>query len=187
MQFTPLIEKALERAAILHQNQKRKDGATPYIIHPVAVAIILSNYTEDEEIIAAGLLHDTLEDTDYTPEELEKDFGKRVKEIVMGVTEDASARTWREKKGGYIEKLKTGRAESLMVSAADKISNFRSRMNCYKLYGPSFENRFEAPHLEYSWLYEEIAKIFDERLDNPIVEEFRRILNELKTTVRLEQ
>ena len=88
--YTYKIEQAIKAAAILHDGQLRKGNVPlPYITHLYAVAMILESYTEDEDTIVAGLLHDTLEDTDYTPEELEADFGKEVCEAVLAVTEPA--------------------------------------------------------------------------------------------------
>ena len=77
--YTYKIEQAIKAAALLHQDQLRKGVVPlPYISHLMAVMLILRDYTDDEDTLVAALLHDTLEDTDYTPEELETDFGKTV-------------------------------------------------------------------------------------------------------------
>ena len=83
MTSTPKIEKARETATRLHQGQKRKDGISPYIVHPLSVVTILEKYTKDEDTICAAWLHDTLEDSKaYDYERLEKDFGKQIAGIV---------------------------------------------------------------------------------------------------------
>jgi len=82
---TRLVEKAYVYAAKAHANQIRRSGE-PYLSHPLAVAYILAQMKLDLPTIAAGLLHDTVEDTDVTVEDLEKTFGKEVAEIVDGVT-----------------------------------------------------------------------------------------------------
>ena len=70
------VEQAIRAAAILHKNQLRKGSAPlPYITHLVAVAMIAGDYTDNEDVIVGALLHDTLEDTDYTSTELQEDFG----------------------------------------------------------------------------------------------------------------
>src|SRR3990167_6351226 len=90
MTFTPKIHKTIGKAALLHKDQKRKHGNLPYITHSYSVAFILSRYTKDEDIICAGLLHDTIEDCDYSAEQLKADFGDRIASIVLGVTEDVA-------------------------------------------------------------------------------------------------
>ena len=82
------IEQALRAATILHKDQVRKGSiAIPYVSHLVAVSMIAIDYTDNEDVIIACLLHDTLEDTDYTKAELEDDFGGVVREIVEAVSE----------------------------------------------------------------------------------------------------
>ena len=80
-----LVEKAYLIAAKHHEGQKRKSGED-YIIHPLCVAMILANLHMDAETIAAGILHDVVEDTDYTIEDLKKDFSDQIALLVEGVT-----------------------------------------------------------------------------------------------------
>lgn len=147
MLYTPKIEKAIQTAALLHKDQVRKGGPHyPYITHLFSVAIILSEYTTNEDIIIAGMLHDTLEDTDYTPEKLEKDFGSRVLSIVNGVTEQKTRNgvkiAWEERKREYVRRLESAPEESLYVSAADKIHNFDSTLDIYKNNEKEFKKDF---------------------------------------------
>ena len=82
------IEQALRAATILHKDQVRKGSVPiPYVSHLFAVAMIASDYTDDEDVIIACLLHDTLEDTDYTAQDLEEDFGGAIRELVEAVSE----------------------------------------------------------------------------------------------------
>ena len=94
--FTGRIEQAIALALRAHEGQVRKgDGQLPYVVHPVTVALILSRYTGDEDTIIAGLLHDTLEDTLVTKEEVERGFGERVRDMVLDVTEpDLPGLSW---------------------------------------------------------------------------------------------
>src|SRR3989338_7540945 len=112
------IEQAIRAASVLHKNQLRKGSMPfPYITHLVATAFTLMDYTDDEDVIIAGLLHDTLEDTDYTIDELQEDFGGRVREIVEAVTEPKSTPenrvSFKERKHVYTEKLKKGPKEAV--------------------------------------------------------------------------
>jgi (p)ppGpp synthase/HD superfamily hydrolase len=175
------LKKALKKAAVLHQGQKRKSiDDVPYITHPYAVAIILSHYTDDEDLIIAGLLHDSIEDTVYTPEDLEKDFGSRVREIVMGVTEpkeeNGEKLPWKVRKRAYLEKLKTDSEESLLLCAADKIYNMQNTLDDYEKHGPKMLKRFNASPEDKQWYHEEVYKTLKQRINSPILAEFESLL-----------
>jgi len=119
-----LFTKALQFASVKHQAQRRKNnGNIPYINHPIEVANILVHAgVNDMEVLAAGLLHDTVEDTDTTPEELEKEFGARIKNIVLECSDDKS-KDKAERKRYQIEKALKVSHEAKLVKMADKISN----------------------------------------------------------------
>ncbi len=184
MTLTPKIENAIKKASVLHRNQERKKDGTPYISHLFSVAWILSNYSDDENVIVAGILHDTIEDTDYTPEELEEDFGVEVKEIVLGVTEDKQIKDWQARKKEYLERLESDGLEALMVAAADKIHNLLSLKDSYEVYGNDLWEKFLAPSPEkYFWFHGECLKILKEKLKNPIVNQLEKQYEETKKIV----
>lgn len=184
MILTPRIEKAIKKAAALHKDQSRKgEDKCPYITHPYSVAIILSNYTEDEDVIVAGLLHDTIEDTKYTLEELEKDFGAQVKEIVVGVTEiymdDDDKNKWENRKQRYLNNLREANDKSVLVSAADKLHNLRSLVGEYKNNGAEMWENLAMQPEKQMWFLGEVLIIFKDRLtENNIVSEFEAVYNE---------
>ena len=91
-----MIQEAARFATKAHEGMLRKGGKMPYIYHPLEVALLVSRMTKDEEVIAAGYLHDVLEDTAVTEEELEQAFGRRVLELVKAETEDKSL-SWEER------------------------------------------------------------------------------------------
>ena len=119
-----LVLKATQFAALKHCDQRRKDGKTPYIIHPISVAMILSEIgsIEDPEILSAALLHDTLEDTDTSAHELDKNFGSRVRIIVEELT-DNDMLTFSQSKQMQIENAPNLSKNATLVRIADKISN----------------------------------------------------------------
>jgi (p)ppGpp synthase/HD superfamily hydrolase len=179
------VEQAIRAAAVLHHTQLRKGSMPfPYITHLVATAFTLMDYTEDEDVIIAGLLHDTLEDTDYSIEELQEDFGGKVREIVEAVTEPKSTPenrvTFKERKAEYVAKLKKGPIEAVLVAAADKIHNFRTTVEDYtdahdryiEDFGKNYEERLEA--------YQNIANVINSRLDGHILAEFNHVFEEYK-------
>ncbi len=182
MKLTPKIEKAVQKASSLHQKQLRKGQPIPYISHLFSVAIILSEFTDDENIIAAGILHDAIEDTNYTAEELENDFGSEVKKMVLGVSEekyhDGVKIGWQERKQKYLQCLKDDDFGSLMVCVADKIHNLMSLMNDYKIKGEQVWDNFNASKEKKMWYYGETLKIIGEKLNNPIVEKYIKVYEE---------
>ena len=118
------ITKAILFALKAHEGQLRKDDK-PYIIHPLSVGFILESAGYGEEVVIAGILHDVVEDTQYTKADIEKKFGARVAELVMGVTKDESL-PGPEREQAYLDNLKTADDETRAVSAADLLDNRRA-------------------------------------------------------------
>ena len=126
-----LILKAAHFAAKKHRDQRRKDKhASPYIIHPISVALEIAQTggVDDPEILAAALLHDTLEDTDTKPEDLEAKFGKKVCEYVLDVTDDKTLPK-DERKRRQIEHAKKISKGAALIKLGDKISNVTDVIN----------------------------------------------------------
>jgi (p)ppGpp synthase/HD superfamily hydrolase len=179
------VEQAIRAATILHQDQLRMGSVPlPYISHLMAVVLILSDYTDDEDTIVAAFLHDTLEDTDYTVDELREDFGGPVAEIVLALTEpkthNGAKLPWLERKKTYAKQLKEASQAALMIAAADKTHNFRTIVEEYhddhkrffQDFGPRTTERLEA--------YVSIANVINSRLKSDIVHEFNHTLKEYK-------
>ena len=126
-----LILKAAHFAAQKHSTQRRKDeNASPYINHPISVALAIAQIggVDDPEILAAALLHDTIEDTETTPEELEAEFGKKVCEYVLDVTDDKTLPK-DERKSRQIEHAKKISKGAALIKLGDKISNVTDVIN----------------------------------------------------------
>lgn len=122
-----LLLKALQFSALKHKDQRRKDiDASPYINHPISLADILCNeaHITDVEVICGALLHDTVEDTETSPEELEHEFGPSIKNIVMDVTDDKTLKR-HERKQAQIDHAAHLSDKARLVKLADKISNLR--------------------------------------------------------------
>jgi (p)ppGpp synthase/HD superfamily hydrolase len=183
--YTYRVEQAIRAASVLHKDQLRKGSMPfPYITHLVATAFTLFDYTDDEDIIIAALLHDTLEDTDYTVEELEEDFGGRVREIVEAVSEpksiDGQKLSWRDKKLAYAKQLKKGPKEAVLVAAADKIHNFRTMIEDYYDSHESYMQDFGKNLDERIEVYQLVSNIINSRLDGPILAEYNHVFDEFK-------
>lgn len=174
MTLTPRINEAIKLACHLHRNQSRKDDYnTPYVSHLFSVAMILSSVTDDEDIIIAGLMHDSLEDVpSYTYDMLVRDCGTRVAEIVLHVTEPLNANKrddeqlpWLTRKEKYMETLRLGGVESAMVSAADKIHNTESFIVDAGKSGSAFTSRFTSSLRNKLWFHEQVLEIIKEKLE----------------------
>ncbi len=128
------IFEAINKASIMHKDQYRKGGEVLHVFsHLCSVAfLLLEEGIKDDDIIVAALMHDSIEDIpNYTFTNLENDFGKRVMNIVQGVTEDNDL-SYKDKKESYLENLKHSSVESLLVSLADKIHNSYSLIDMWK-------------------------------------------------------
>ena len=125
---TKAIERAYEVAAHLHRDQRRRSGE-PYITHPLAVAGILADLGMDTPILAAALLHDTVEDTGYSLDALREDFGDEIAALVDGVTKLDQAYSGEDSRSDTIRKLikATGRdLRVLLIKLADRLHNMRT-------------------------------------------------------------
>lgn len=119
-----MYEKALIFAIDAHKNQKRKDGK-PYIAHPVSVAIELAKNSADDDLICAGLLHDVIEDTAFSYDEIERIFGSEISQLILCDTENKKL-PWEERKQATIDFLReTDNRRAQMLICADKLANLR--------------------------------------------------------------
>lgn len=159
------IEEAIIYATVMHQGKVRKLVNTPYILHPLEVAQILSAMTDDQDVITAGILHDIVEDTDGTLEEIEKRFGERVAFLVSsesenvypGEREDA---TWKRRKEESLKILKNTDDQGVrMLWLADKLANIRSLAGAYSEYGDQLWESFHQrdPEMQH-WYYQTVAE-----------------------------
>ncbi len=182
------IEQALRAATILHKDQVRKGTVPiPYISHLFAVAFIAADYTDNEDVVIAALLHDTLEDTDYTALELQEDFGGSVRELVEAVSEPQDERyrnlSWKERKQAYAKQLKGAPAEALVIAAADKIHNMRSIVEEYFDDHPRFLADFQGALEDRMLMYQEISNTLNRNLKNDIIHEFNHVFEEYKNFI----
>jgi (p)ppGpp synthase/HD superfamily hydrolase len=185
MKFNTRIDRAIKIAGVAHRNQKRKGSDIPYIIHPFAVMTIASEVTDNEDILIACLLHDTIEDVpeEYSKEQMRKDFGENVVKIVEGVTKDDSLKSWKERSDAYLQHLEEQASdESVLVSSADKIHNLMSMVEDYKNVGNKLYERFNSNKDQQIWFYERVCKIVKKRLPNlKLIKDLEELIKEYKT------
>lgn len=168
-----LIDKALRFAAEAHEGQYRKGTKTPYITHPVAVGMLLLKYGYCEELVAAGILHDTVEDTEATLEDIEESFGRNVAEIVAGCSEPDKSLSWEKRKEHTIEFLKTATPEIRAVACADKLHNITSIMDNAALEGEEVWNRFNRGRDKQEWYYRSLIDSLGTQGTFPLLEQLK--------------
>ncbi len=173
-----LLDKAIIFAVNAHRGQLRKGTNTPYILHPMEAAAIVGSMTDDDEVIAAAVLHDTVEDTAVTLDEICEQFGKRVAELVAAESENKredkpAASTWKIRKEETIEHLKTAPKEVKMLTLGDKLSNIRSICRDYEAQGDALWQRFnQKDKNEHRWYYKSIADCLSDLREYPAYKEY---------------
>jgi len=152
---------AIELAARAHHNQVRKGTEIPYIVHPLAVAGILIRSRCSEQLVIAGLLHDSVEDTPVTIEEIRSQFGSEVADLVMALSEPDKKASWEDRKAHTIEYLeKKATSDVLLVALADKLDNIRAIREGLESDGEKFWERFNRPREKQKWYYEQLEAVF---------------------------
>jgi GTP pyrophosphokinase len=141
------VRRAFDLAALVHRGQRRTDG-DPYVAHPVEVSRLLSEIGADEATIAAGLLHDGVEDSELTVAEVDRRFGGAVAAIVAALTEDEDIDDWVERKDALRAQVERAGARAVSVYAADKLSNLRELRRVYAVHGESAIDLHKAPSLD---------------------------------------
>jgi (p)ppGpp synthase/HD superfamily hydrolase len=192
--FSQRLMKALKRASELFEDIKRKDGCH-YTIHLFGVMHIAAQFTDDEDVIIAALMHDTLEDIDseiYSEENLRTDFGDKVADLVLTVSHFVTDKINKKKSREiYLENIKNGPLESIIITASDLLNNlidmisllnsdsFDCRDNFFDPYDESFKLRI--------WFYAERARIISERLgsEHPLTKEVQASLSKYIRLIKL--
>ena len=167
-----LVSEAIAFAVKAHDGMRRKKSEAPYILHPMEAAVIVGTMTDDQNIIAAAVLHDVVEDAAVNIEEIEEKFGKRVRELVESETEDKRADlppsdTWRIRKEESLLVLRnTDDIGVLMLWIGDKLANMRSLYRDWKVEGDAMWQRFnQKDKNEQAWYYTSIITL-TERLSH---------------------
>lgn len=174
-----IIEKAIVFAAKAHDGQTRKSTNVPYITHPFGVGMLLQKESCSDEVIAAGILHDTIEDTPVTFAELKNLFGGHIAGLVLAASEQEKSLSWEDRKQHTIDSLKNASFEEIQVIVADKLHNLRTIRADLEENGEKIWERFKRGRREQHWYYSSIVKELIARKD-----EFR-LIEELEKEVKL--
>jgi len=173
------IFSAIQFAVQAHAGQFRKGTSVPYIVHPLAVGRILAEAGCAHEIIIAGFLHDTVEDTAVTLDEIRAKFGGRVAELVAAVTETDRSAAWKVRKQETLDKLQVADDDVLFLALADKIDNMRSIRTGLQRKGERMWKRFNRPREDQAWYFRSLASCFQARNHQTLASELLPQLIEL--------
>ena len=177
-----LVSEAIAFAVKAHDGMRRKKNDSPYILHPMEAAVIVGSMTNDQNLIAAAALHDVVEDSGISIEEIEEKFGARVRELVESETEDKRADlpptdTWRIRKEESLAVLKnTDDIAVLIVWIGDKLANMRSIYRDWKVEGHAMWQRFNQKDVnEQAWYYRSIADLTERISDTSAWLEYKTL------------
>ncbi len=182
---TDLLDRAIVFAVRAHHNTERRGKGFPYIVHPMEAVEIVATITPDQELLAAAALHDTIEDTDVTVDQLRDLFGQRVAELVHdesdrfaeGVSEEDS---WHDRKQEAINRLAAASHDAKIVAMGDKLSNMRAIARDYKVMGDKLWTIFHVKDkASHEWHYRGLADSLSELKDTFAYQEFIRLIEEV--------
>ena len=180
---SPRLIQAINTAAWAHRDHVRKGTDIPYVSHVFGVMQLVSQVTDDEDVLIAALFHDILEDVpeEYSPERMTREFGERVVELVRGVTKDSTLSSWQERADAYLAHLRKADDGSVVISAADKLHNLLSTHADLGELGDDLWARFNSGKERQLWWYRSVADLVLERLPgNPLGEELARQVERLE-------
>ena len=182
---TQLLDRAIVFAVKAHAGTERRGKGFPYIVHPMEAMEIVATMTPDQELLAAAALHDTVEDTDVTIEQIRAEFGERIAslvaaesdDVVEGVSEEDS---WHGRKQAAIDRLARAPHDAKMVALGDKLSNMRAIARDYAMQGDKLWSLFHTTDpKEHEWHYRGLANSLRELSDTFAFKEFELLINQV--------
>lgn len=174
-----LLSRATALAMRAHEGQMRKEAPVPYLVHPVEVAIILARHGFSDAVLAAALVHDVVEDTPMTLQEVQDQLGNEVAELVVPVTHDDTL-PWEEKKKAYIESVRAASEEVKAISVADKIANARSLLAAYEEQGAAVWKCFNRGREKKMWFENAMLTMLQESWRHPLVDEYAELVRRME-------
>ncbi|MBO4571095.1 MAG: HD domain-containing protein [Bacteroidales bacterium] len=182
---TELLDRAIGFAVRAHSGIERRGKGFPYIVHPLEAVAIVATITPDQELLAAAALHDVVEDTPFTADDIRAAFGDRIADIVeketdVEVAEQDESLSWHFRKQKAIEKLASAPRDVKIVAIGDKLSNMRAIARDYEKVGDSLWNLFHVKERsEHEWHYRGLADSLRELSDTDAFREFEHLINKV--------
>lgn len=182
---TSFLDKAINFAVKAHSGVERRGKGFPYVVHPMEAMAIVATFTNDQEMLSAAALHDVVEDTNYSVDDIRKEFGDRVANLVASesdlvVDNKSESDSWKERKKFAIDRLKNLDRDAKIVAIGDKLSNARAMLQDYETMGEELWNKFHVtdPKL-HKWHYEGLRDSLSELKGTFAYNEFSFIINKL--------
>lgn len=182
---TALLDRAIIFAVQAHAGTERRGKGFPYIIHPMEAMEIVATMTTDQELLAAAALHDTVEDTEVTIEDLRAAFGDRIANLVAQESEErpvgvSDEESWHDRKRAAIASLAKASRDAKIVALGDKLSNIRAIARDYAEMGDALWKRFHTQDSkDHEWHYRGLADALRELKDTFAYQEFERLINQV--------
>ncbi len=180
------VERAIQYAVFAHANAKRKGKERPYILHPLETLTIAASITEDEDVLAAAVLHDVVEDTKLKEDDILKEFGEKVTELVMAESEDKmtdipSNASWKTRKQCTIDHIGGLPRDAKIICLGDKLANIREISRDYEILKDELWQRFnQKDKKEHAWYYRTLCDRLEEEFgDIPVIQEYRALLKKV--------
>ncbi len=185
MENNTLFERAIETATNAHHGSYRKSTEIPYILHVMEAATIVGTMTTDEEVLAAAVLHDTVEDTELTIEDIRNSFGDRVAALVADESENKrenvpAEQTWAIRKKETLNHLENASREAKMIALGDKLSNIRAISRDYDAIGDELWKRFnQHDKAQHGWYYGSIIDVLSELSEYAAWKEYKYLVEKV--------
>ena len=182
---TTLLDRAIIFAVRAHAGTERRGKGFPYIVHPMEAVEIVATMTPDQELLAAAVLHDTVEDTDVTIEQIRTEFGERVASFVAAESDEPhqrpdSVENWRDRKQAAINRIARASRDAKIVALGDKLSNMRAIARDYALQGDDLWDLFHAKDpKDHEWHYRGLADALSELRGTFAYREFENLINQV--------
>lgn len=182
---TELLDRAIIFAVKAHHNTERRGKGFPYIVHPMEAVEIVATITSDQELLAAAALHDTIEDTDVTVEDIRREFGDRITELVYAESDQfdesvSEEDSWHDRKQAAINRLAAASHDAKIVALGDKLSNMRAIWRDYQQKGDELWNIFHAKNkADHEWHYRGLAKSLSNLSDTFAYQEFVHLIDDV--------
>ena len=182
---TSLFDRAVNFAVKAHSGTERRGKGFPYIIHLMEAVEIVATITPDQELLSAAMLHDTVEDTPVTVEDLRKEFGDRIASIVEAESDvhnegESEHESWHRRKQEAIDRLTAAPMEAKIVALGDKLSNMRAIARDYAQIGDGLWKMFHVTEKsEHEWHYRGLAHALKDLEVTPAYREFVYLIEEV--------
>ena len=182
---TQLLDNAIAFAVKAHSGTERRGKGFPYIVHPMEALEIVATMTSDQELLAAAVLHDTVEDTSVTIDQIRREFGDRIASIVdaesdKGIEGRSEDDSWYDRKQGAIDRLAKASRDTKMVALGDKLSNMRAIARDYSMMGDELWKIFHVhDKKDHEWHYRGLADSLRELAGTFAFKEFEMLVNQV--------